>query len=52
MSLFGSVSNVFNSVSKLLSTSICSFSVLALCKFIKRYSESLMETLRIKIRPL
>ena len=38
-------------INKLLNTSICSFSVLALHKFIKIYSESLMETSSIKIRP-
>ena len=45
------ISKSSNSLDKLLNTSICSFSVLALYKFIKMYSESLMETSRIKIRP-
>ena len=35
----------------LFNTSICSFSVLALYKLIKMYSESLIETSRIKMRP-
>ena len=35
----GHISNSSNSSNKLLNTSICSFSVLALCKFIKMYSE-------------
>ena len=47
----GLIWNFSNSSNKLLNTSICSFSVFALYKFIKIYSESLMETLRIKIRP-
>ena len=45
------ISNSFNRLDKLLNTPICSFSVLALYTFIKMYSESLMETSRIKIRP-
>ena len=45
------ISKPSNSLDKLHNTWICSFSVLALYKFIKMYSESLMETLRIKTRP-
>ena len=37
------ISHLVNSSNKLLNTSICSFSVLALCKFIKMYSEWLIE---------
>ena len=44
------LSNSSNSSNKLLNTSIYSFSVLALYKFIKMYSESLMEKSRIKIK--
>ena len=47
----GLISKSFNSSNKLFNRLICSFSVLALYKFIKMYSESLMETSRIKIRP-
>ena len=52
MCLFELISNVFYSANKLLNTLICSFSVLALYSSIKLYSESLMETSRIKIWPL
>ena len=45
------ISNFSNSTNMLFSTSICSFSVLALYKLIKMYSESLTETSRIKMRP-
>ena len=47
----GLISNSSNSSDKLLNTSIYSFSVFALYKLIKMYSESLTETSRIKIRP-
>ena len=47
----GLISNSSNSSNRLLKTSNCSFSVLALYKFIKIYLESLMETSKIKIRP-
>ena len=45
------ISNSSNSLDKLLNTSTCSFSVLALYKFIKICSELLIDTARIKIRP-
>ena len=47
----GFVSNSSDSSNKMLNTSICSFPALALYQFIKMYSESLMETARIKIQP-
>ena len=48
-SFVGFLSNSSNSSNKILNTSICSF--LALCRFIKIYSQSLMKASRIKIRP-
>ena len=45
------ISKSSNSLDKLVNTLICLFSVSALYKFIKMYSESLMETSRTKIRP-
>ena len=46
----GFISNSSSNSNKMRNKSIYSFSVLALYKFIKMYSESLMETSRIKMR--
>ena len=48
---FGFVSNFCNSTNMLFSTSICSFWVLVLYKLTKMYSESLIKTSTIKMRP-
>ena len=50
-SFFVFVSNFSNRTNMLFNTSIYSFSVLELYKLIKMYSESLTETLRIKMQP-
>ena len=48
---FSFASNSSNSSNKLFNATICLFEVLALYKFIKMYSESLLETSKVKIDP-